>query len=135
MSIERLFTHHADWYRPLPPEDDRNRGALGEVLDYFEAQVPATTQARNCRPDQNWSGSLQDFGPGEEQTGKRRWFLHRGFVGVAERDVLDVTSGSNAPIRLRVLSVTPADTRRRLHHIEVNVEVFNDIPELVPEDS
>jgi hypothetical protein len=121
VSIEALFNHHVDVYRPLPPSDARTRELLGEVLEVFES-VPGVAGS-NCRPDETWSGTLVDHGPGEQQGNDRRWFLHR-LLPVAERDVLDVTAGDNAPIRLRVLGVTKCANRRRLHHLEVNVEVW-----------
>lgn len=122
MSIEALFNHRALQYRPLATDDERNRGDGGEVLNLFElVAVPA---GDNCRPDQAWSGVLQDGGPGEEQDARRRWFLHRRFNAI-ERDVLLLVEGDHAGLQLRLHSVTPQRTRRRLHHIEVNVEVWD----------
>ena len=125
MSIESLFTHHAEWYRPLPTEDERNRGELFEPLGLMERREPNTLQNLNCRPDQAWAGVQQDFGPGSQQDRVQRWFLHKGFEGIAELDILAVTEGQLTGVQLQVVSVTPQERRvPGLHHVEVNVEVW-----------
>lgn len=117
MTIRGLFNHRAVAYRATVTRDD-----FGGTVEAWVAQ-PAPP-GRNCRPDQNWSGAQQDHGPGEQQGATRRWFLHRGF-DVAERDVLSVIEGPEAPVLLRVESVTKP-TRRgpAVHHVEINVEVW-----------
>jgi hypothetical protein len=117
LRFRRLLNHRLVWYRETTTRDQ-----YGDVLVAWTAQ--ATPAGLNARPDQAWSGVLQDSGPGEQQAGKRRWFLDKGFLGVAERDVLAVIEGVESPVLLRVESVTPQMDRTQLHHIEVNVEVW-----------
>ena len=117
MSIATLFDHAVRVYRATTAED-----ALGDPVETWAAQGTAPT-FNNARPDQTWSGVLQDRGPGEEQTSQRRWFLATGLT-VAERDVLNVTAGPESGVQLRVLSVTKPTAPLSVHHIEVNVEVF-----------
>lgn len=111
------FDHTVRVYRATPTED-----ALGDPVETWAAQGTAPT-FNNARPDQGWSGALQDRGPGEEQAGQRRWYLKAG-LSVAERDVLNVTAGPESPVQLRVLSVTRPTAPLSVHHLEVNVEVF-----------
>lgn len=116
MSLQRLWNHTVRLYREAEPDE------WGHGSGAVEPVGPAPTQL-NARPDQNWSGTLQDGGAGEQQAGKRRWFVSRE-VEVLERDVLQVTQGPEAGIALRVLSSVPVTTPRGVHHREVNVEVF-----------
>lgn len=116
MSLQKLFDHKVQVHRATVTRD-----AYGDTLESWEAGAVPTTN--NARPDQNWSGTLQDQGAGEEQAGKRRWYLAKS-LDVAERDVLVVTSGPEAPAQLRVLSVTKPTAPRVVHHLEVNVETF-----------
>ena len=116
MPIASLFTHSVRYYRETSVRD-----ALGSVSLSWDPQNAAPA-APNARPDESWSGDVQDHGAGEQQTGKRRWFLDRSLTAIEEGDVLDVTDGPDAPIRLRVEAVTRPSSRRRLvHHVEVNV--------------
>lgn len=116
MSYARLMSHRGIVYRATVTRD--------ELQDDVESWAPLPApKGLNCRPDQDWSGTLQDHGPGEEQAGARRWFLLPGFQ-VEERDVLSVIAGDNAPINLKIQSVTRCATARKLHHYEVNVEVW-----------
>lgn len=111
------FDHTVRVYRATTTED-----ALGDEVEAWAAQgtVP---KYRNARPDQTWAGTLQDRGPGEEQAGKRVWYLKAG-LDVGERDVLNVTAGPESPVQLRVLSVTKPTAPLAVHHLEANVEVF-----------
>jgi hypothetical protein len=115
--IAHLMTHRAVLHR-----ETATRDRFGDtVVTWTQHTTPA---GLNARPDQNWSGTLQDSGPGDQQAGMRRWFLLAGF-DVGERDVLQVVSGPEAPVLLRVQSVTkPTQTSPAVHHIEVNVEVW-----------
>lgn len=121
MSIAALCDHRAVVYRPRPESDPSTRDELGDVLAVFD---PLTAPAGlNCRPNQNWSGNLQDNGPGEQQGAMRQWFLVAGF-DVAERDVLSIESGPESPVLLKVESVTRPTAPLTLHHYEVNVSVY-----------
>lgn len=84
-------------------------------------QGGAEPTTNNAWPDQRWSGDQQRAG-GEMQGAKRRWFLRKD-VDVAERDVLQVVSGAEAPANLRVVSVTKVGGAQ-IHHLEVNVETY-----------
>lgn len=112
------FDHHVRVYRATTSED-----ALGDPVETWAAQGTAPTFP-NARPDQNWSGTLQDRGPGQETTGDRRWYLKAGLT-VAKTDVLNVTAGPESPVQLRVLSVTKPTAPLAVHHIEVNVEAYD----------
>lgn len=116
MSIERLWNHTVRICREVPPDEWGH--ASGAV-----APIGVAPTRPNARPDQDWSGTLQDSGAGEAQAGKRRWFLAAN-LDVRERDVLAVVAGPEAGVALRVLSSVPVMSRRGLHHREVNVEVF-----------
>lgn len=125
MSIRRLYNHTVTVYRATPV---RPPGGGGTVDEWDALDAP---DGPNARPDQGWSGALQDHGPGEQQSAARRWFLHAGF-DVAERDVIYVEEGPEADIYLRVGSVTPqARMGSVVHHIEVNVEVWPDGGEVI----
>lgn len=114
--IGGLWNHTVRLYRESSADEwGHTSGAVAPV-------GPAPTRM-NARPDQNWSGTLQDAGAGEQQAGKRRWFVAKG-MDVRERDVLRVTQGPEAGTALRVLSAVPVTTPRGVHHLEVNVEVF-----------
>ena len=105
-------------YRPTETRDELQ----DTVLVWTALTAPA---GLNCRANQKWSGDLQDNGPGEQQGSLRQWFLVKDF-DVQERDVIEVVSGPEAPLQLRVVSVTKLTSLKRLdvvHHIEVNVEV------------
>lgn len=119
MSIHRLFNHRAIVHRATTTRDE-----FGDTVQTWAAVANGTPSGRNCRPNQNWSGALQDHGPGEQQGAKRQWFLDRAF-DVEEGDVLSVETGPEAPALLHVESVTkPTRAGTRVHHIEVNVEVW-----------
>lgn len=117
MSIAKLFDHRVVVYRSTVTQDE-----LQDPIAVW-GPLPAPV-GRNARPNQAWSGSLQDHGPGEQQGAMRQWFLHKGF-DVAERDVLEVVSGPEAPNLLRVESVTRPTAPIVLHHLEVNVTVWD----------
>jgi hypothetical protein len=127
-TIERLYQHNAVVYRATTTRDDFG----GTVQAWVAQDAPTGSNGYNARPDQNWSGAQQDHGPGEQQGAKRRWFLHRGF-DVAERDVLSVEEGPEAPVLLYVESVTkPTRIGPAVHHHEVNVEIWNGDLEAAP---
>lgn len=117
MSIRRLWNHRVAAYRATSSRD-----AFGGTVETWGATD--APERLNARPDQDWSGDLQDHGPGEQQGAKRRWFLDPA-IDVAERDVLDVMSGPEVGTQLRVESVTRL-TRvgQAVHHIEVNVSAW-----------
>lgn len=121
MSIERLFNSRALVYRAEVEADGRPpRDEFGDNIDnLLPVAVPA---GKNCRPDQSWNGSLVNHGPGEEQANARRWFLDKGF-DVKERDIMVIESGPDAPLRLRIIGVTPQWDRNSLHHYEVQAEL------------
>lgn len=95
------------------------------VRDEFGDTVPVWTaltapSGRNARATLTESGTLTDYGPGEQQAPHQRWFLLPAF-DVRERDVLSVDAGARAPRLLRVEKVIPATHPRSVHHIEVDV--------------
>lgn len=116
MSFTALLDHRGVIYRATESRDGYN-----DVVQSWSAlDAP---DGMNCRADLGWSGVLQDQGAGEFQNAKRRWFLHKSF-DVAERDVLSVIDGPNAPVNLLIVGVTRATAPKALHHYEVNVEVW-----------
>lgn len=117
MSVKALCDHRAIVYRAFVVRDE-----LQDTVEIWEA-LPAPI-GLNCRPNQNWSGTLQNPGPGEQQAAARQWFLVSGF-DVEERDVLSVVEGPEAPKLLRVQSVTRPTASVAVHHLEVNVEVWH----------
>jgi hypothetical protein len=127
MSIAHLVNHRVLLYRETAARDEFGH----RIVTWVEQPVP---DGLNAWADLNWSGVLQDHGPGEQQASNRRWFLT---FDVSERDVLDVVSGVEAPVRLRVLSVMRAARPATLttHHIEVNVEVWQGELELAEAES
>lgn len=118
MSIEDLCDHRGVIYRPRTGAEEV-RDELGDVLPVFDA-LPAPT-GLNCRPNQSWSGNLEDRGPGERQGSTQQWFLLPDF-SVRERDVLSVESGPLAGLLLRIHSVSPCTDPEELHHYEVTGE-------------
>lgn len=119
MGITHLVDHRLLCWRPAdPPLKDE----FGDVVDAFDP-VPVP-DGLNARPNQLWSGNLQDHGPGEQQGAMRQWFLVLGF-DAQERDVLEVESGPEAGKLLRVESVTKPTNPFAVHHLEVNVTVWH----------
>jgi hypothetical protein len=116
VTFAALMDHRGIVYRATETRDE----LADAVLVWDALPVPA---GLNCRPNQNWSGTLQDRGPGEQQDALRQWFLVAGF-DIQERDVLSVVDGPEAPVLLRILSVDHPTAGIVLHHIEVNVEVW-----------
>lgn len=123
MTISRLWNHTVHVHRRLPA--DEARGLLGST-DKTAYPVGDEPTEFNARPDQSWGGTLQDYGAGEQQGAMRRWFVDKD-LEVLERDVLLVTAGDEAGARLSVESVMKAADRTTLHHIEVNVKVWQGI--------
>lgn len=117
VSIEALFNHRAIVYRGTETRDE-----LQDVVTTWAALT--APNGLNCRPNQDWSGSLQDHGPGEQQGAMRQWFLHKDF-DVRQRDVVSVVSGPESPVTLKVESVTPCTDPLEVHHYEVNVSVWH----------
>lgn len=115
--MKHLFDHRVRVWRNAPTRD-----AYGDKTEAF-APLASAPASNNARPDQAWSGALQDQGAGEEQAAKRRWYLDRSVV-VAERDVLQVVAGPESPATLRVVSVTKPTAPQTVHHLEVNVEAW-----------
>lgn len=120
MSIERLFNHTVRIYRL--PNAEEARDGMGFV-DETPLPIGSAPIRKNARPDQNWSGNLSNPGAGEQQGAMRRWLLDKG-MDVRFRDILSVTAGDEAPALLKVGSVSKPAMRSRIHHIEVNVEVW-----------
>ena len=120
MSFLALCNHRGVIHRP-PGPDEAPRDELQDVQETFTA-LPAPP-GLNCRPNQNWSGVLQDHGPGEQQAAHRQWFLVAEF-DARERDVLEVTEGPEAPLLLRIVSVSKPAAPLVTHHLEVNVEIW-----------
>lgn len=121
MSIRRLFNHTVRVYRE--PDAQAARDSLGGVASRPQAVGPVPT-GYNARPNQAWTGSQVDRGPGEQQAGRRLWFLDAD-LDVAERDVLQVLAGPEGDGQLlRVISAVPVSTRRSVHHWEVNTELW-----------
>jgi hypothetical protein len=116
MSFAGLMNHRAVVYRATETKDELEDA----VLVWTALPAPA---GLNCRPNQDWSGNLQDNGPGEQQGAMRQWFLLPGF-DVRERDVISIEGGAEAGLLLRVHSVVPVTAPVVVHHFEVNVEVW-----------
>lgn len=116
--IAHLCDHHADLYREIVTRD-----ALGDTVTTWSLQD--SPEGLNCRPNQAWSGALQDHGPGEQQGARRQWFLVDTTWSPRERDLLKVTSGPETGATLRIGSVTRTTAPRGAHHYEVNVEVWH----------
>jgi len=114
--FNRLLNHRAIHYRNVPTTGQFNEPVANWVK-------PAVPDGFNCRPNQNWSGTLQDHGPGIQQGAMRQWFL-RSEMDVEETDVLHIIEGPEAPLYLRIESVAKPGARRGHHHTEVNVEVW-----------
>lgn len=108
-----MWNHTVRVHKDVEGTDD-----FGTTQNWVAGDEPT---GHNARPDQNWSGDQQNAG-GEMQGAKRRWFLKKT-LDVAERDVIEVTAGPEAPALLRVVSVFPAGGRIT-HHLEANVETF-----------
>ena len=107
------------------PHPDSPEAAHDEFNDLVEEWADVLVPAGlNARPDQNWGGSLTDFGPGEQQQALRRWFLVLGF-DVEERDVLTVVSGPETGKLYRVESVTKPTNPFTVHHLEVMCSVWH----------
>lgn len=125
MSIERLFNHNAVVWRATVTRDSFG----GTVETWSDLPAPVGTNGHNCTPHQNWAGAQQDHGPGEQQSAKRVWYLHKDF-DVTEFDVVEITAGPEAPLLLNVGSVSkPAALARPgqpVNQIEINVEVRSD---------
>jgi hypothetical protein len=116
--IRGLWNH-----RVIAYAESTTRDEFGDVVQAWVAED--APDGMNARPDQGWSGKLQDSGPGEQTAGVRRWFLHAD-IPATDRSILSVTEGPEAPVLLRVLSVVPQMRRAGpAHHTEVNVEVWN----------
>lgn len=114
--IGHICDHSVVLYRATTTRD-----GFGDTVESWVAQDGPS--AFNARPNQNWSGDLQDPGPGEKQRSLRQWFLVAEF-DVRERDVMSVVDGPEAGALLRVVSVSRTTAGRTLHHHEVNVEPF-----------
>jgi hypothetical protein len=123
VTISRLWNHSVQVYRRLPAVEGRGFLTSTDKTAYPVGDAPSE---HNARPDQTWGGALQDYGTGEQQGTMRRWFVAKD-IDVRERDVLLVTAGDEAGQRLSVESVMKAADRTTLHHIEVNVKVWQGI--------
>jgi hypothetical protein len=109
MSIEGLFDHWAEVWRPLEA-----RGPAGEVsLDWDRVHEPTRT---NCAVVP-LKGSVENIGPGETVRGREEVYLGI-WVDVQERDVVRLTAGPEAGRTFRAVGVT----RPRGHHVEAMVE-------------
>ena len=113
-----LWNHTARLYRATALRD-----GFGDAVEAW-LPVGSAPTGPNARPDAAWSGRLADQGAGEEQAAARRWYLDASVGDVQERDVLDVTAGPEAPVRLRVLSVARPAAGIRAHHLEVLAEIW-----------
>src|SRR5690606_37151907 len=113
-----LWNHTARPYRAATVRD-----GFGELVESW-LPVGAEPTGPNARPDAAWSGRRADWGGGEEQAPVRRWSLDASAGDVQGRDILDVTAGPEAPVRLRVLSVARPAAGIRAHHLEVMAEIW-----------
>ena len=126
MSYRGLLNHTVRVYREPSAEDSRDQfGSVALVPQPFGA----APSGYNARPAQNWRGTLINFGAGEEQGSANMWHLDRD-MGARDRDVLHVigardTRSPNIGLKLRVMSVEPASDSNSVHHLEVNVEVWD----------
>lgn len=116
-TIAHLCDHQAEVYRAEVTTD-----SLGDRIESWREKC--SPDGLNCRPNQAWSGTLQDHGPGEQQRAMRTWYLVPGF-DVQPRDVLKVVYGPECGMLMRVESVTHPTARFGVNHIEVNVEVWH----------
>ena len=114
--ISDYFNHQARYYRVT-----ESATGMGNSTRTWTAQG-SPPLGFNCRPDETWPGNFRDLGAGEQQTGRRRWFLESSFVGIEEGDVISVTSGPDAPINLMVEKVArDPNLSLAVHHVEVDV--------------
>lgn len=110
MRIQALFDHQVRVHRPT-----ESKGALRDITKTYTAvgAAPTTPNAAIVPPKLR----LTDYGPGEQAAGSLEAYMAAG-ADVQADDVLDVTSGPEAPVKLRVLSAT----RPRGHHTELQLE-------------
>lgn len=109
MSIESLFDHGCTVYR----FSEATRGTTRAKANTYTAG-----DKEDCAMSPAGFG-VRDRGAGSDRTGLVTVYMRAAAV-VARNDVLDVTVGPNAPVRLRVITVE----RPRGHHAEVRAEPF-----------
>ena len=114
MSFLTLLDHQVVIHRATTTPD-----RFGGTVETWTPLLNAP--GNNARPNQAWSGDLQNPGPGEVQVAHRQWFL-RSDVGARERDLFQVVAGAEAPGLFRIVSVTRPTNAQLVHHLEVNVE-------------
>lgn len=111
MSIEALFDHEVRVYRPTEGTTDYGAAeTLSPVGD-----VPTGPNAAIVPPKLG----LQNVEAGERPSGTLDGYMAAD-ADVSRRDILDVTSGPEAPTKLRVLSLS----RPRGHHTELRLEPY-----------
>ena len=116
MSLEQHLHHKAEVWRPT-----QSAGEYGEVRDTFTRVTnPTSNNAEPYVLDHH----LDDPGPGEKLSGRRKWTLRKDAT-VRSRDVLRITAGLHAPSRWLVLSCFNAGRRGVLHHYELETEPYD----------
>jgi hypothetical protein len=95
------------------------RGAFGTAPTLSPLPGPAR---KNARPDMLVQGTTHEAG-GERQATNRRWFL-RPDTRPLPGDVLNITTGPESPLRVRVLSVVAGAGGARVRHYEVTTEQY-----------
>lgn len=109
MSIASMFDHTAQIYKFAETVTGDHRA---KVSGYTAGAVEQCALS-------NGGFDASDRGNGTRRDGTTVVYLSAG-VDVARNDVLDVTDGPNAPIKLKVL----APSRPRGHHTECMCEPF-----------
>jgi hypothetical protein len=112
MSIASLFDHRVQTHRA-----DSVRGRLGSVMESWPA-VQAAPAANNVKwtPDDH---DLKPMGFGDEATLTGTLSVPPTF-DIRHRDLVNVLSGPDAPMVLRVVSVT----NPRGHHVKAKCDLY-----------
>jgi len=110
VSIESLMDHRCTVYRLTE--------TLNELREKVNSYVAAETSQKLALVPPKFSAD--DEGSGESARGSVEGFMPISST-VQRTDVLDVTSGPEAPLKLLVVNVA----RPRNHHAEVTLEPFH----------
>lgn len=110
MTVAALMDHTATSYRGTEAT-----GTYGEVTSAWAAQeaaFPCTVQVDSER--------VNEVGPGEMTAGVYRLYAADPTLDIAERDVIDILTGPEAGIKVKVVQVG----RPRSHHLEARCETW-----------
>jgi hypothetical protein len=120
MSVERMMNHRARVWRRL-----ESVGEMREVVNGWQVVTEPPTWNNLWTSPQD--RRLRDDGPGEAIQGVQspRWFMRKEAV-VAERDVVELVSGPEAPSYWNVQSASsPSRPNESRHHWRIAVEPYN----------